>query len=328
MPAQLAGVGFDGEQRDRVQRIAAAARCRAPRRRLARREVHELQLRVVARGVPGRGAERRPAFVLGPGLEAGLAFARRGVERPEPRAVRGVVRLELAARREVAARVADEHLAVGDQRRVRVAFAGLVVAGPHFPELRSRARVERDEKAVGRRKIDDVAVHTHAAMARIRFRRCDVLRIGAHVLPDELARDGIEREHAAAALGDVYEPVRDDRRRDPAAVVAHRVRPDGAQPLDRAAVDLAQRAIGLDVVSAPIAEPIAGLGCAQALGGDRLPVAARRLCLRGGRQNYSQGASHSARGKRHRQSRAAVRAPMVFWLGAQSQSLIQPELGS
>ena len=171
VPAQLAGVGVDGEQGVRVQRVAGAARRRAPRRRLARREVHEIQLRVVARGVPRRAAERRPFVVLGPRLEAGLAFARRGVKRPEVRAVRGVVRLELAARREVAARRADEHFAVGDQRRVRVAFAGLVVAGLHFPALRARARIERDEEAVGRRKVDRVAVNGDAAVARIRLRR-------------------------------------------------------------------------------------------------------------------------------------------------------------
>ena len=198
-----------------------------------------------------------------------------------------------------------------------MALTRRVVTRLRFPQLVARARIERDEKAVGRREIDHVAIHAYTAVTWIRLRLRDVLRIRAHVLPDELARDGVEGEHAAATLGDIHEPVRDDRRRDPAAVVAHRVRPHRAQAFHAAAIDLAQRAEGLDVVGAPIAEPIAGRGRAQALGGDRVPRAARRLRLRVSHaraERYQQAQSGPARGTRHGNLARRYRAPMVFWV--------------
>ena len=72
----------------------------------------------------------------------------------------------------------------------------------------------------------------------------------------------------------------------------------------------------MHVVGAPIAEPVAGLGRAQPLGRDRLPVrrsAPARPPARHRARPAESSERHSALERRHRQSRAAIRAPMVFW---------------
>src|SRR5690606_11862397 len=150
VPAYLAGIGIGGDEGIRVERVARAARGRRPRCRLSGREIDELELGIVAHRVPRRTAERRPDAVVRPRLVAGLAGPRRGVECPQMLAGLRVEGLEAAARREVAAGHADEDLAVGDQRRVRMAAPFRVVARLRLPELLPGARIERDEEAVRR----------------------------------------------------------------------------------------------------------------------------------------------------------------------------------
>ncbi len=169
-----------------------------------------------------------------------------------------------------------------------MAFAGLVVARLHVEAHVARARIERDEVHVRGAPVDRVAVNRHAARAWISLGRGDVVGEPARVNPLDFAGRHVERDHSAAALGHVHQAVRDDRRRDPTAVVAHGVAPHGTQLGDVAAIDLPQRAEAFDVVGAPIAEPVARLRIQQTLVGDRLPVvelgrrhhARRRDCRR------------------------------------------------
>ena len=219
--------------------------------------------------------------MLAPRLVARLAARRHRVGDPQPLAGLGVVRDDGAARAAVAAGEAQHHLAVGDQRGVRMPQPGGVVAGAHLPALLARAGIEDDQRGVRRAPVDRVAVDRHAAVAVEGLRLLDVLGVAARVLPHDVAGHDVEARDAAAPLGDVHQAVGDDRRRHPAAVVAHRVGPDETQVADRLPVDLLERTEPGHVVRPPEAHPVAVPRIEQPFVGDRLPVALLRLAERG-----------------------------------------------
>ena len=184
----------------------------------------------------------------------------------------GVVRHDGAAPAPVATGEPQYDLPVCDQRRVAVAQAGGVVARAHLPALLAGLRVEGDQHRVGRAEVDRVAEHGDTPVPAERLRLLDVLGIAARIHPGDVARQHVEGGDPAAALRDVHQPVGHDRRRHPAAVVAHRPGPDQAQVGDVAAVDLVERAEPGDVVGPAVAHPVAVLRIEQPLLGDRLPL--------------------------------------------------------
>ena len=93
------------------------------------------------------GVGRQAHFLVGAGVLAG----------PGHRAVLEVVGHHAAARGELAAAEADDHLVVGDQRSRR---DGLALLGPGMlddPDLLAGLAVERDQEAV-ERAVDELAV--------------------------------------------------------------------------------------------------------------------------------------------------------------------------
>jgi hypothetical protein len=158
-----------------------------------------------------------------------------------------------------------------------VAFALVVVPGPDLPDLLSRPRVQGDQEGIGRAPIDAVAVNRDAPVVGVSLGCPDVFRKSPPVNPSNLARDGVEGQDAATALGHVHQPVRDDRRRHPPAVVLDRIGPDRAQVFDVRPVDPLQRTEAVDVIGAPVAQPVPVLGVEQAGVGDRSPVVLDRL---------------------------------------------------
>ena len=164
-----------------------------------------------------------------------------------------------------------------------------VVAGAHLPALLAGLRVERHQGRVGRAPVDRVAVDRHAAVPVHRLRLVDVLRVAAGVDPGHVAGDDVERGHAAAAFRHVHQAVGHDRRRDPAAPVPHRVRPDELQVADVLPVDLVEGAEPGDVVGPPEAHPVAVLRGEQALLGDGLPRRLVRLRECGAPPGAAQG---------------------------------------
>ena len=280
VPLQLAGVDVDGQDRVRVERVARTPQGGRPGRRLAGAEVDPAQLGVVADRVPRQAAERLD-FVLAPRLVARLASRRHRVGDPQPLAGLGVVRHDGAPRAAVAPGEAQHHLAVGDQRGVRMPQSGGVVAGAHLPALLARAGIQDHQRGVRGAPVDRVAVDRHAAVTVEGLRLLDVLGVAARVLPHDVASRDVEAGDAAAPFGDVHQPVGDDRRRHPAAPVAHRVGPDETQVADRLAIDLLERTEPGHVVRPPEVHPVAVPRIEQPLVGDRLPVPLLRLPERG-----------------------------------------------
>ncbi len=272
VPAQFTRVGIERDDAVGVERVTEPSRGRRPGRRLAGRRINEVELRVVADRIPGRATGRRKVGVPVPGLRTRILATRDRVERPELLPRDRVERLQLAARREIAARHADKDLAVGDQRRMRMTLAVPVIGRLRLPEHLARAPVERNQIAVGRAPVDRITVDRNAAVAPGGFGQRDIVREAAGLLPDQLAGQRIEGDDAPRALGNVHEPVGDDRGCDPAAVVPHRIGPDETQVVDVTAIDLGQRAVRGHVIGATIVDPVAGLRIMQPLVRDRNEV--------------------------------------------------------
>src|SRR5205085_1356420 len=134
VPAGLAGVDVDGDERRRVE-VVPLARVAVPvRARVAGAPVDQPQRRIVGAGQPRRAAAVHPA-VAGPAFAA--RFAGRWYRPEAPRQFSGlrVVGVEEAADAGLAAADADDHLVVDDQRRGGDRVAGRVLAdvdGPAF----------------------------------------------------------------------------------------------------------------------------------------------------------------------------------------------------
>ena len=117
-----------------------------------------------------------------------------------------------AADAELAARRADHHLAVGDERRQRHVVAVLVVLDLRRPHLLAGLRVERDEHRVGGGEEHLVAVQRDAAAGPVQHD--DVLGpAGCCVAPEKRAGFRVDRDHLVARRRDEHHAVVDDRRR-------------------------------------------------------------------------------------------------------------------
>ena len=134
-----------------------------------------------------------------------------------------------------------------------------------------RARRE----AVRRGEIDHVLEDAEILVPR--RPRVDVLRIVAHVFPDQVAVGGVDRLHGAARHIHVHDAAIDDRRRFLRAG-GQAARPGHAQLPDIVLVDLIERAVAMLVEGPADHQPVGGIGIGQHLLGDRLEIGG----LRGG----------------------------------------------
>src|SRR5438552_3186624 len=153
MPARLAGLDVDRDERARVE-IVALARIAVPvGTRIARAPVEQLQRGIVRAGQPRRAAAVHPA-VAGPRLAAGFAGRWHREEAPDLLAGLRIVRVEESANARLAAADADDHLAVDDERRGGDRVARRILADVDRPSLDARLRVEREEIPVERADVD------------------------------------------------------------------------------------------------------------------------------------------------------------------------------
>src|SRR4051794_7323796 len=97
-----------------------------PGRGISDSPVHELPLRVVVAGDPGRAAAGLPGVAL-PCVTAGLAGPGDRVGSPELLAAVAVKRRDEAAHPELSAGAANQYLAIHDERLKREVFALLVL---------------------------------------------------------------------------------------------------------------------------------------------------------------------------------------------------------
>ena len=149
VPAVLAGAYVERDQRDGKQIVAATNRAIQIRRGVARREVEHAELGVDARRLPHGRAAVLPSFVvLRPRCVADLAGTRHGVEIPHAFAALRVVSADATAHGVLAAREANDDLAVVVERRGRDAFADAGIAARDVPHDLARDLIERDEPGV------------------------------------------------------------------------------------------------------------------------------------------------------------------------------------
>src|SRR5690606_36602502 len=125
VPDVFAGVRTDGDDRRQEEGVAAGgvAVALVPWRAVAAAEEHQAVVLVVDHGVPDGAAAAHGPPLAAPGLrghlhlralEAHFRVAGHGVEAPQVLAGAGVVGADVAAHAELAARVADQYLALDD----------------------------------------------------------------------------------------------------------------------------------------------------------------------------------------------------------------------
>ncbi len=208
VPAQLGRVARDVERDERVGvEVAALVAVHGEvRAGVAGRDEQRLRGRVDREPAPHRRAAVLPR-VAGPGLVAGLAGTGNRLPVPHLVAVLRAERAHLADVAEVAARGAQDDLAVVDVRRHREPVVLRVVAlvgraAVDVEGLAAGARVERDDAAVLRREEDLAVGEADPAVDRVR--QHVARRVGE--LPLERAGRRVEREHAVVRGRDVHVP--------------------------------------------------------------------------------------------------------------------------
>ena len=178
IPFQLAGVGVERDHAIAIEVVAEADVAIGVRRRIADAPEGEVGVGVVSADVPDGRAAGLPRIAR-PGFMARLARPGDGVEAPGFLAGLRVECRDVAADGAVAARRADDHFVLDDQRRVRDGVAvGRRVADGGVPEDlpvlgvdREQVRVERShEKRVA--EDGESAIDASAAERALRAPAC------------------------------------------------------------------------------------------------------------------------------------------------------------
>src|SRR5262249_37060093 len=154
--------------RRRREEVVARPLIAHPRSAVAGTPEGEVRVGIVGAGHPDRSAAGLPLVALGPRLAAGLAGRRYRVGPPPLLAGLDVEGRDEAAAAELAARRADDHFAVGDERGQRHVVAVLVLLDRGRPELLAGLRIERDEHGFAGGEEHLVAVERHAAAGWVR----------------------------------------------------------------------------------------------------------------------------------------------------------------
>ena len=279
VPAPLAGLHVEGEDRGGEQVVAVAQLAAEHRHRVAGREVDHAEVRVDGADEPHAAPAVLPRVaVLRPGLVAELAGPRDDVERPRHLAGRGVEGEHAPLAADVAVGEAHEHLAARDHRRGghHLAPRPLLAADPGRPDELAGVAAEGDDLAAARAEEDAAVVQPHA------LPRGDAPRLGVRLpAPDGLAGPRVEREDVGAA-GQVDHTVVDHRGRARRGAAGERRHPRAAESVD---------GVGRDRVEGRVAraEPVAA-----GEGPVRRRVAAARLGRLGGEAGR-EGADHNRR---------------------------------
>ena len=231
VPHVLAGVRIERDDRTK-KKVVAAARTTdlaVPRRTVAGADVHPVVRGIVGHRVPGLPTATELPPVTGPGLgrhlHRGVLEALSRVTRHDPEPPELLARVRIIGRdiaavgAELAARVADDDLAVEDPRR---ACDGQLVVRIHrlsAPDLPTIARIEGDQPSVSGADIDLAFPVADAARtpsdAQLALGDLGDLRIvapeqtpracfdGVHdALPDREIDDAVDRKRHGRAIGD------------------------------------------------------------------------------------------------------------------------------
>jgi hypothetical protein len=148
VPAMLAGLGVDRDDRGGEQVVARAQVADVVRRGVPGREVQKAQLRVDGRRLPDGSAAGLVGVVVRPALVSDLTGAGHGPEAPVHLAGLGIERRHPPADLELPARDAGVDTPVVVERRRGDGLAVLPATDARSPLLLARALVECDERPV------------------------------------------------------------------------------------------------------------------------------------------------------------------------------------
>ena len=265
VPAQLPGVGVERHHRAGVEVVARPLGPVVVGTRVAGAPVDQVQLRVVRARQPGRGAAVHPGLRVAvglrvrrarlPGLVTRLARSRNRVEAPDLLAGLGVERRDEPADALIAARGADDDLAVDGQRRQREGVGQRHVRHAGVPELHARRRVDRHHVRVERCHEHLVAEHRHAAVVRPAAGEV-VGRRRVAVDPEHASGPGVEGDDVVGPLRQVHHAVDHDGRRLPRPCHGGLVHPLQAEAADVVGGDLVELAVALAEVAARVGQPV------------------------------------------------------------------------
>src|SRR5258708_29615885 len=143
-----------------------------------------------------------------------------------------------------------------DKRAACIAIASLGIGDGGLPGDLAAARVERVQSRIGGGDDHMVLVNTQTARRAVRAHR---VRTDA-VFPNQIAGTAVESLHRVAGVGEVDDPVVNDRSGLIRSTVIHGPRPFQTQTLYVAARNLGQWTIAPRLVVTPYHQPVAGIG--------------------------------------------------------------------
>jgi hypothetical protein len=195
-PLQLPRLVVERDHRGGEQVLTGAVAAVVVRPCVAGREVEEPEVRVDRRRLPDRCAARLPRVArLRPCVVARFPRPRDRVEAPKLLARGCVVRCDAAARAELAARDARDHLAVDVERRVGDRVAVLPPGDLRRPRNLAGLLVERNELPVELSDVNSAVADRDATALPAAAHDRDRLVEVRLVLPEDLTRVDADGEH-------------------------------------------------------------------------------------------------------------------------------------
>src|SRR6267143_1809771 len=262
VPHVLAGLRLQRDHRRAVQVVAFPHRPVVIGPAVAGREVEEAELRIERGRVPDRGAAaHRMVRAGGPGLAATLPRPGQRVPAPLDLAALGVQCGDAPTHAEFAARDAAVHETVVVERRAGDGVAVLPLLDRRLPGHLAGLHVERDDVRVELTEVEQPLAHGESTVDPPAAYGGDLLVDAGPVLPEDLARLGVQREDIVVARDHVHDPVLDEGRglervlaADAGALQARH--PGALELLDVAGVDLGQRRVALVGEVAAVGDPV------------------------------------------------------------------------
>src|SRR2546425_4604328 len=262
VPDVLAGLRLQRDHRRAVQVVALAHRAVVIRPAVAGCEVEEAELRIERGRVPDGGAAAHRMVGAGrPGLAATLPRPGQRVPAPLDLAGPGVQRGDAPTHAELAARDAAVHEAVVVERRAGDGVAVLPLLDGRPPRHLAGLHVQRDDVRVELTEVEQPLAHGETAVDPPATHGGDLLVDAGPVLPQDLARLGVQREDVVVARDHVHDSVLDEGRglervlaADARALQARH--PGALELLDVRGVDLGQGRIPLVGEVAAVGDPV------------------------------------------------------------------------
>ena len=253
-------------------------------------------VRIIHPGDPNGRPTGLPLVAFRPGLTARLARRRHHEGLPQFLARLGVIGGDETAHTEFAARGAQDHLAIDDQRRQRHVIAVRVVLDRGGPDLLAGLGIQRDKRRIHRGEIDFVAPQPDAPAGGMQLQH--VVGDRALVAPQQLTGLGVQRHHLVAGSRHEHHAVVDHWRRLMAFQLPGGQGPGQLQVPGIGGRDLRQRAVAPAVIGAAEHQPVAIGRVRQPRCGDRLVVGQDGRHWRGWRDGLAVRRHRVRRGQR------------------------------